>query len=86
MVPPSRVSEYLKNKEITAMTYRTAGRTVKTRKTTTRKTTKTRRTTKTTRTAKPTRTTKTRTPKSGQTFSVPVGRKGTVPSAWYFGR
>jgi hypothetical protein len=61
------------------MTYRTAGRTVKTRKTTARKTTKTRRTTKATRTAR------TRTPKPGQTFSVPVGRKGTVPSAWYFG-
>jgi hypothetical protein len=65
------------------MTYRTAGRTVKTRKTTSRKavkTTKPRRTAKTTRTAKP------RTPKSGQTFAVPVGRKGTVASAWYFGR
>lgn len=62
------------------MTYRTAGRTAKTRKTTTRKITKTR------RTAKSTRATKTRTPKPGQTFSVPVGRKGTTPSAWYFGR
>jgi hypothetical protein len=73
------------------MTYRTAGRTTKTRKTSTRTTTA-RKTTKTHRTAKPTRssrvarTTKTRTPKSGQTFSVPVGRKGTMPSAWYFGR
>ena len=63
------------------MTYRTAGRTTKTRKTTTRKNGTTRRTTKTTRKAK------TATPKSGKTYSVPVnGRKGTVPSAWYFGR
>jgi hypothetical protein len=62
------------------MTYRTAGRVAKPRKATTRKTTKTR------RTAKSTRTTKTGTPKPGQTFSVPVGRKGTTPSAWYFGR
>lgn len=60
------------------MTYRTAGRTFKARKTTARKTMKTRRATKTTRSA--------RTPKNGQAFSVPVGRKGTMPSAWYFGR
>jgi hypothetical protein len=62
------------------MTYRTAGRTTKTSKTAAHKTTKSR------RTAETTRTTKTRTPKPGQTFSVPVGRKGTTPSAWYFGR
>lgn len=73
------------------MTYRTAGRTTKTaRKTTARKTVArkavTRKVTKTRRTAKSTRTTKAVTPKPGQAFSVPVGRKGTTPSAWYFGR
>lgn len=67
------------------MTYRTAGRIAKPRKATTRKTTKTSRTAKPTRATK-SRTTKTRTPKPGQTFSVPVGRKGTTQSAWYFGR
>jgi hypothetical protein len=67
------------------MTYRTAGRTTKTRRTTTRETA-TRKTTRTRRTGRTTRTAKPRTPKSGQTFSVPVGRKGTMPSAWYFGR
>lgn len=62
------------------MTYRTAGRTHKTRKNNTRKTTKNRRTTRTARTAK------TRTPKAGQAFAVPFGSNGTVDSAWYFGR
>ena len=33
------------------------------------------------------RTTKTRTPKNGKSFNVPVsGKRQTVPSAWYFGR
>lgn len=77
------------------MTYRTAGRTAKTGTKTTHKTAVrktaarkpvTRKVTKTRRTAKTTRSTKTITPKPGQTFSVPVGRKGTTPSAWYFGR
>lgn len=67
------------------MTYRTAGRTTKTRTKTARKTV-TRKVTKTRRTAKSARTTKSVTPKPGQAFSVPVGRKGTTPSAWYFGR
>jgi hypothetical protein len=72
------------------MTYRTAGRTTKTGTKTARKTAVrkavTRKVTKTRRAAKSTRTTKSITPKPGQAFSVPVGRKGVTPSAWYFGR
>ena len=57
------------------MTYRTAGRTTKTTKSPVRRTKKT-----TVRNAK------SRAPKSGRLFTVPVaGHRGTVPSAWYFG-
>ena len=69
------------------MTARTATRTTGTGRTTTRRTTTrptTRRTKRTTRVA---RTSKSRTPKTGKLFAVPVnGKKTTYPSAWYFGR